>query len=279
MFDRLTDDLKVRERDLAQSALADDRATRLMTIPGINMVVALALIAAIGDIKRFAKPEPLVGYLGLNPSVRQSGPGPAYHGRITKQGCGHARGSWSRRAGSRRAARARSAVSFSRAEPARATCRCRRDGTQACYPDLAFADQTRELPLVTSGAARQKTALSRAKAGHKSARGQKGTAPADNLKSQRDQERRWVEQGETAIRPLCDRLERKRAEGAHGCRKGGATIIGLRGRTFTSCPALCHAVIRARPQISKERGPSTVERDAVLGMVKTKPPAVGCGQS
>ena len=35
-FDRLTDDLKVIERDLAQSALADDRATRLMTIPGIN---------------------------------------------------------------------------------------------------------------------------------------------------------------------------------------------------------------------------------------------------
>ena len=36
------------------------------------------------------------------------------------------------------------------------------------------------------------------KAGHKSARGQKGTAHAYNLKSQRDQERRWVEQGETA---------------------------------------------------------------------------------
>jgi transposase len=33
-----------------------------------------------------------VSYLGLNPSVRQSGPGPAHHGRITKQGRGHARG-------------------------------------------------------------------------------------------------------------------------------------------------------------------------------------------
>jgi len=30
-------------------------------------------------LERFAKPEQLVGYLGLNPSVRQSGPGPAYH--------------------------------------------------------------------------------------------------------------------------------------------------------------------------------------------------------
>ena len=36
--------------------------------------------------------QKLVSYLGLNPSVRQSGPGPAYHGRITKQGRGHARG-------------------------------------------------------------------------------------------------------------------------------------------------------------------------------------------
>jgi len=28
-----------------------------MTIPGIDMVVALALIAAIGDIERFANPS------------------------------------------------------------------------------------------------------------------------------------------------------------------------------------------------------------------------------
>lgn len=55
-----------------------------MTIPGIGMIVELALIAAIGNIERFARPEQLVGYLGLNSSVRQSGPGPAYHGRITK---------------------------------------------------------------------------------------------------------------------------------------------------------------------------------------------------
>ena len=56
------------------------------------MVVALAMISAIGDVARFDKPQKLVSYLGLNPSVRQSGPGPAYHGRITKQGRGHARG-------------------------------------------------------------------------------------------------------------------------------------------------------------------------------------------
>ena len=56
------------------------------------MVVALAIVAAIGDVGRFEQSQKLVGYIGLNPSVRQSGPGPAYHGRITKQGRGHARG-------------------------------------------------------------------------------------------------------------------------------------------------------------------------------------------
>ena len=36
------------------------------------------------------------------------------------------------------------------------------------------------------------------KAGYKAARGQRGAAHAYNIKSHRDQERRWVEQAETA---------------------------------------------------------------------------------
>jgi transposase len=62
-----------------------------MTIPGIDMVVAVGMMAAIGRIDRFAAPENLVAYLGLNPSVRQSGDGRADHGRITKRGSSHAR--------------------------------------------------------------------------------------------------------------------------------------------------------------------------------------------
>ena len=80
-FDRLGDDLKVIERDLARSALGEEGVKRLMTIPGVDMVVALAIVAAIGDVGRFEQSQKLVSYLGLNPSVRQSGPGPAYHGR------------------------------------------------------------------------------------------------------------------------------------------------------------------------------------------------------
>jgi transposase len=47
-------------------------------------------VAAIGDVRHLDRPEKLASY--LNPSVRQSGPGPTYHGRIIKQGREHARG-------------------------------------------------------------------------------------------------------------------------------------------------------------------------------------------
>jgi hypothetical protein len=63
-----------------------------MTLPSVDINVAAGAAAAIGDIRRFSNPQKLVSYLGLNPSVRQSGEGPAYHGRITKQGRGQARG-------------------------------------------------------------------------------------------------------------------------------------------------------------------------------------------
>ena len=61
-----------------------------MTVPGVN-VIAATFIAAIGDISRFEDPRKLVGYLGLDPKVRQSGSAPATHGRISKQGSSAAR--------------------------------------------------------------------------------------------------------------------------------------------------------------------------------------------
>ena len=89
--DRLSEDLRVVEREIARDALADADTKRLMTVPGIDMVVATGLLAAIGPIERFAGPDKLVAYLGLNPSVHQSGEGRPRHGRITKQGRTHAR--------------------------------------------------------------------------------------------------------------------------------------------------------------------------------------------
>lgn len=90
-LDRIGAELAELDKVLANEALGDDRVRRLMTIGGVNAVVAMSVLAAIGEITRFSSPEKLVSYLGLNPRVRQSGERPAFHGRITKQGRAHAR--------------------------------------------------------------------------------------------------------------------------------------------------------------------------------------------
>ena len=90
-LDRLAEDLDVLDREIAESALDDVAIKRLMTITGVNLTVAAGLMAAIGDIGRFNSPQKLVSYFGLNPRVRQSGLGPAHHGRISKVGRSHAR--------------------------------------------------------------------------------------------------------------------------------------------------------------------------------------------
>ena len=92
LIGQITEALTVVEADIAAYALHDPTIRRLMTLPGIDVTVAASVAAAIGDIRRFDDPRKLVAYLGLNPSVRQSGEGPAHHGRITKQGRGQARG-------------------------------------------------------------------------------------------------------------------------------------------------------------------------------------------
>jgi hypothetical protein len=79
------------ERLIAKAALAWPEIRRLMTVPGVNVIVAATFMAAIGDIRRFENPRKLVGYLGLDPRVRQSGSGPATHGRLSKQGSVSAR--------------------------------------------------------------------------------------------------------------------------------------------------------------------------------------------
>jgi len=79
------------ERLIASDALSSAEIKRLMGVPGVNVIVAASFLAAIGDIHRFQNPRKLVGYLGLDPRVRQSGSGPATHGHISKQGSVRAR--------------------------------------------------------------------------------------------------------------------------------------------------------------------------------------------
>ncbi len=68
-----------------QVALRDERVPLLVQLPGIGLLSAVTLLAAIGDITRFATAKHLVGYAGLGARVHDSG---LTHttGRITKAG-------------------------------------------------------------------------------------------------------------------------------------------------------------------------------------------------
>lgn len=90
-LDRLGEDLGALDREIAQAAIEEPAVKRLLTITGVNLIVASGLVAAIGDVHRFPDPQKLVSYVGLNPRVRQSGLGLAQHGRISKRGRSHAR--------------------------------------------------------------------------------------------------------------------------------------------------------------------------------------------
>jgi transposase len=79
------------ERLIATEALDSAEIRRLMTVPGVNVIAAATFMAAVGDIRRFRTQRQLVGYLGLDPKVRQSGIAPAKSGRISKQGSASAR--------------------------------------------------------------------------------------------------------------------------------------------------------------------------------------------
>lgn len=92
LHDALEAEVARVDRGLAQTALADPDAQRLCTITGIGAVTALAICSLVGPISRFPRPNKLVGYLGLAPTVRQSGERPARTGHISRAGQSHARG-------------------------------------------------------------------------------------------------------------------------------------------------------------------------------------------
>jgi len=62
----------------------------LMTLRGIDLIAAATLVAELGDLRRFARPRELMGYVGLVPGEHSSG-SKRRLGEITKTGNGHAR--------------------------------------------------------------------------------------------------------------------------------------------------------------------------------------------
>jgi len=58
---------------IAQEVLADPLLLSIVRLCGVREMVAFALGAVVGDIKRFAHPKKLVKYIGLNPAFDDSG--------------------------------------------------------------------------------------------------------------------------------------------------------------------------------------------------------------
>jgi transposase len=92
LLDALEAEISVAEQGLARLVADDPRVRRLMTIPGVGAMTAIGLVACIGDVRRFPRPNKLVNYLGLDPRVRQSGGRPAWIGHISQAGQGYVRG-------------------------------------------------------------------------------------------------------------------------------------------------------------------------------------------
>ena len=72
-------------RELLERARADAAARRLITIPGIGVLNATALIAAVGDAAAFRRGRDLAAWLGLVPRQHTTGGRPKLLG-ITKRG-------------------------------------------------------------------------------------------------------------------------------------------------------------------------------------------------
>lgn len=73
------------KRELETASRQDPLRSRLMTVSGVGPLTATAYVATIDDPRRFRRADQVAAYLGLVPSVNQSGELDR-HGHITRDG-------------------------------------------------------------------------------------------------------------------------------------------------------------------------------------------------
>jgi transposase len=78
-------------KQVVRRAAAEPVHQRLMSVPGIGPLTAAAYVATIDDPRRFRSSDQVPAYIGLVPSVNQSGE-TEVHGHITRDGDGLLRG-------------------------------------------------------------------------------------------------------------------------------------------------------------------------------------------
>ena len=72
-YDLMNEQIKKMDKNLNELCKKDEEVRRLMTIPGVGMVVAMTYKADIGDPTRFQKSESVGAYYGMTPRQYSSG--------------------------------------------------------------------------------------------------------------------------------------------------------------------------------------------------------------
>ena len=85
MIDHLTERIRAIEKNISLNERQDHIVNILKSMPGVGRLIALILLAEIGDISRFRSPKSLCSWAGLAPRVHNSD-AVVQHGHITKEG-------------------------------------------------------------------------------------------------------------------------------------------------------------------------------------------------
>lgn len=85
LIEHLNQQIKALESEMVLTPEQEQTIRLLKTVPGVGRVIAITILAEIGDIQRFNSPKALCNWAGLTPKVRSSDL-LVRHGRISKQG-------------------------------------------------------------------------------------------------------------------------------------------------------------------------------------------------
>lgn len=90
VFEKILGEIEKLDQEVRRQAHQDKQVQRLMTIPGVGPITALAYKAEIFDASRFHKSKAVGAYLGLTPTQYSSGE-IQKQGRVSKCGSGQLR--------------------------------------------------------------------------------------------------------------------------------------------------------------------------------------------
>ena len=85
IIDHLSERIQSLEKGISLSEAQTCVMRLLMSMPGVGKLIAMILLAEIGDIERFNSPKALCSWAGLTPKVHSSD-AVVQHGHITKEG-------------------------------------------------------------------------------------------------------------------------------------------------------------------------------------------------